>query len=172
MKSVLFLSKLFQDIKMQYWSTELEVTELIWVVKKIRYIIEVTVKNVIIYIDYVILIRISYQFSLNITVMKKLNLHLIWVSEYLQHFCLNIHYKSKKSNIILNALFWLSSNNNIHKHLVNQKNQLKMNNFILKVLQINLRTAVYIRILMKVSDQLQQNIKCKYVEELKWKCIL
>ncbi len=39
--------------------------------------IEVIVKNVIIYIDYVVSIRISYQFSLNITVMKKLNLHLI-----------------------------------------------------------------------------------------------
>ena len=39
--------------------------------------IEAAVKNVIIYIDYVISVRISYQFSLNITVMKKLNLHLI-----------------------------------------------------------------------------------------------
>jgi len=39
--------------------------------------IEVTVKNVIIYTDYVVLIRISYQFSLNITVVKKLNLYFI-----------------------------------------------------------------------------------------------
>ncbi len=77
MKSVLFLSRLLQDAEMQYWLTELEVTELIWVVKKIRHIIEVTVKNVIIYTDYVISIRISCQFSLNITVMKKLNLYLI-----------------------------------------------------------------------------------------------
>ncbi len=66
----------------------------------------------------------------------------------------------------------MSSNNDICECLVNQKNQLKMNNFILKVLQINLRTAVYVRILMKVSDQLWQNIKCKYDEELKWECIL
>jgi len=148
------------------------VTELIWVVKKIRYIIEATVKNVIIYIDYVISIKISCQFSLNITVMKKLNLHLIQVSKYLQCFCLNVHYKFKKLNIILDALFWLLSDNNICECLVNQKNQLKMNNFILKVLQINLRITVYMRILMKISDQLQQNIKCKYVEELKWEYIL
>jgi len=39
--------------------------------------IEVMIKNVIIYIDYAVLIKISCQFSLNITVMKKLNLHLI-----------------------------------------------------------------------------------------------
>ncbi len=47
-----------------------------------------------------------------------------------------------------------------------------MNNFILKVLQINLRTAIYIRILMKILDQLWQNIKHEYTEESKWKHIL
>ncbi len=47
-----------------------------------------------------------------------------------------------------------------------------MNNFILKVLQTDLRTVTYVRILMKVSDQLQQNIKHEYTEESKWKCIL
>jgi len=39
--------------------------------------IEVTAKNVIIYTDYVVSIRISCQFSLNITAVKKLNLCLI-----------------------------------------------------------------------------------------------
>ncbi len=66
----------------------------------------------------------------------------------------------------------MSSDNNICECLVNQKNQLKTDNFILKVLQIDLRTAVYVRILMKVSDQLWQNIKCKYDEESKWEHIL
>ncbi len=94
------------------------------------------------------------------------------MSEYLQYFYLNIHYKSEKSNIISDALFQLPSDNDICEHLVNWKNQLKMNNFILKVLQINLRTAVYVKILMKVSDQLWQNIKHEYDEELKWEHIL
>jgi len=39
--------------------------------------IEVMIKNVIIYTDYVISVEISCQFSLNIIMMKKLNLHLI-----------------------------------------------------------------------------------------------
>jgi len=60
MKSVLFLSRLLQDIKMQYWLTELEVTELIWIVKKIRHIIEVTAKNVIIYTDHAVSVKISH----------------------------------------------------------------------------------------------------------------
>ena len=146
--------------------------ELIWVVKKIRHIIEVMIKNVIIYTDYVISVRISHQFSLNITAVKKLNLYLIQTSKYLQYFHLNIYYKFKRSNIILDALSWLFSNNNIYEHLVNQKNQLKTDNFILKVLQINLRIIIYVKILIKVSDQLWQNIKYKYVKESKWECIL
>jgi len=104
--------------------------------------------------------------------VKKLNLCLIQASEYLQRFCLNIHYKPKKSNIISDALSQLSSNNNICKQLVNQKNQLKTDNFILKALQVNSRTATYMKILMKVSDQLWQDIKHEYAEELKWEHIL
>jgi len=66
--------------------------------------IEVMTENVIIYTDYVISVKISCQFSLNITAVKKLNLYLIQASEYLQCFCLNVHYKSEKSNIISDAL--------------------------------------------------------------------
>jgi len=89
------------------------------------------------------------------------------MSEYLQHFHLNICYKSEKLNIISDALSQLLSNNNICECLVNQKNQSEMNNFILKVLQTDLRITVYVKILMKVSDQLWQNIKHEYDEESK-----
>ncbi len=39
-------------------------------------------------------------------------------------------------------------------------------------MQTDLRITVYIKILMKVLDQLWQNIKCKYVEKSKWEHIL
>jgi len=67
--------------------------------------IEATTKNVIIYTDHAASVKISCQFSLNITAVKKLNLYLIQASEYLQCFYLNIHYKFERSNIILDALF-------------------------------------------------------------------
>jgi len=38
------------------------------------------------------------------TSIKKQNLYLIYISKYLQHFNLNVHHKSKKQHIILNAL--------------------------------------------------------------------
>ncbi len=36
--------------------------------------------------------------------IKKQNLYLMHASKYLQHFNLNIHYKSKKQHIVLNIL--------------------------------------------------------------------
>jgi len=61
----------------------------------------------------------------------------------------------------------LPSNNDICKCLANQKNQLKTDNFILKALQADLRMAAYVKTLMKVSDQLWQDIKHEYSEESK-----
>ena len=66
--------------------------------------IEVTECITIIYTDYSAAVFIVQQSSLNIVNINKLNLHLICISEYLQHFSLNIHYKSGKINIISDAL--------------------------------------------------------------------
>ena len=74
--------------------------------------------------------------------------------KYLQHFYLKIHYKSEKSNIILDALFQLFNNNDIYECLVNQKNKTEINIFILKDLHANLQTVFYMKILMKVLDKL------------------
>lgn len=42
MKPILFLSRLLTDTETRYWPTELEIAGLVWVVKKIRHIIEAT----------------------------------------------------------------------------------------------------------------------------------
>lgn len=151
---------------------KLEVTELIWIVKKIKHIIETATQKVIIYTNHAASVDINWQSSLNITAMKKLNLYLIQTFKYLQYFHLNIHYKLRKLNIILDTLFWLLSNNNICECLVNQENKTETDIFILKDLYTNLQTAVYVRILMKVSDKLWQNIKYRYIKESRWKYIL
>jgi len=71
--------------------------------------IEAVKSTTIIYTDHSVTIFIVQQTSLNIMTMKKLNLRLVCVLEYLQCFCLNIHYKSKKTNTISNILFRLTS---------------------------------------------------------------
>ena len=108
-ESILFLSCLLTDVKMWYWSTELKVADIVWVVKKVHHMIEVTEQFTIIYTDHFTTVFIVQQFSLNIINIKKLNLCLICVFKYLQHFHLDVWYKSGKTNIVLNTLSQLTS---------------------------------------------------------------
>jgi hypothetical protein len=85
--------------KTHYWSTKLEVTKLIWVLKKTHHLIEAAEQSTIIYIDHTAAVEIEHQFSLNTTAVKKLNLRLVRASEYLQRFRLKIQYKSGKPTL-------------------------------------------------------------------------
>jgi len=115
MKPILFLSQLLTDVETHYWPTKLKVTELIWVLKKTRHLIEATEQSTIMYINHTAAVEIEHQFSLNTTAVKKLNLRLVRASEYLQCFQLKVWYKSEKTNIISDALFRLLSSNNVYK---------------------------------------------------------
>ena len=58
----------------------------------------------IIYIDYFITIDITRQTILLITLINRLNLRLIRVSDYIQRFNLTLKYIFNRINIILNIL--------------------------------------------------------------------
>ena len=51
--------------------------------KKIRYLIKASTSSIIIYIDYSAIIGLVRQISLNIVLVKKLNLRLVRAFEYL-----------------------------------------------------------------------------------------
>ena len=109
-KSILFLNKTLANAETQYWLTELEVTDLIWLVQKIHHMLKLAEKLTIVYTDHSATLSIFCQFSLTLTTsIDKLNLQLVWVSEYLQRFCLNIWHKADKINIVLDTLSWLIS---------------------------------------------------------------
>lgn len=78
-------------------------------VKKIRYLIEASVKIIIIYTDHSAAIGIVRQSSMNITSTEKLNLRLIRASEYLQRFRIKIRHKPGKVNVIPDTLSRLAS---------------------------------------------------------------
>jgi len=125
-------------------------------------------QSTIVYTDYAAAVEIKCQFSLNTTAVKKLNLRLVRVSEYLQRFQLKIQYKSEKTNIISNTLFRLLSSNNVHKRLASREYQPESDESILKALQVNVSTATYAETLMKVSPELQQRLKNDYTKESRW----
>ena len=90
-KSILFLSKALTNVETQYWSTELEVTDLIWLVQKIHHMLKSAEKSTIVYTDHSATLEIVHQLSLtSMTFIDKMNLWLICISEYLQRFCLDI----------------------------------------------------------------------------------
>ena len=102
---ILFLSKLFNQAEKNYWPTELEIAGIIWVVKRIRYIVESTkTPSVIIYTDYSAAVPISRQTNLTTSSIDKLNLRLVRASQYLSSFDLLLRYKAGKSNTVPDAL--------------------------------------------------------------------
>ena len=101
MKLILFLSKALVNAETHYWLTELKVTDLIWLIQKIHHMLESAEKLTIIYTDHFITLSIVHQSSLtSITSIDKINLQLVYVSEYLQRFCLNVWHKKGKTNIV------------------------------------------------------------------------
>jgi hypothetical protein len=74
---ILFLSCRTSEAEKRYWPTELEVACLVWVLKKLRHIIESAKKPVIIYTDHSATIAIAQQTTLNTTSVEKSNLRLV-----------------------------------------------------------------------------------------------
>lgn len=107
-QSILFLSKLLASIKTRYWPTELKVAELVWMIQKIRHMIEAVNKPIIVQTDHSATSFIIRQVKLTTSFTDKLNLQLICFSQYLSQFELNIHYKLSKTHIVSDALSRLS----------------------------------------------------------------
>ena len=101
---ILFLSKMLNQAEANYWPTELEVAGLVWVVRKVRHMIESTKKPTIIYTDHSAAVPISKQASLTTSSTDKLNLRLVRASQYLSSFDLEVKHKAGKSNVVPDAL--------------------------------------------------------------------
>ena len=109
---ILYLSKLLNKTEQNYWPIELEMAVLVWTVKKICHIIELNeFWSVIAYTDHTVSINLAHSFTLSIFFCDKLNLHLVWASQYLSLFLLNVWHKSGSTNMISNALLWLKKVN-------------------------------------------------------------
>jgi hypothetical protein len=80
---VMFLSKALTGLETCYWPTELEVSGLVWIVKKVHHLIHASQKPAIIFSDHSTAVGISNQTSLTTTTASdKLNLKLVRDSAY------------------------------------------------------------------------------------------
>jgi hypothetical protein len=125
-KLIMFLSKIFIAIEKRYWSTKLKMTDVIWIVKKIRHLIENSRKSLtIIFIDHFVLSKIIKQTSFTSSNTDKLNLRWMRAFQYLSILSIEIRVKSEKFHIISNAFFRLFSIMNIDQSSIDEENVLK-----------------------------------------------
>ena len=117
---ILFFNRLMTNVETRYWSTKLKIVDIIWMLKKTRYIVKVFNNIIIIYIDHDVVLKITFQTTLFITFTNKLNFRLIRASNYIQRFNLEIRHKFDKQHVVSNVLFLLkdfSSTKILHRHL-------------------------------------------------------
>ena len=104
---ILFLSKMLTSAKQRYWSIEFEIAALVWIIKKVKHMIETITKTTVIFTNHSVSTSIVKQISHIFSNIDKLNLKLIKVFVYLSQFDLDVRYKSKKFNIVFDVLFRL-----------------------------------------------------------------
>ncbi|KAI0998999.1 hypothetical protein K3495_g9197 [Podosphaera aphanis] len=180
MQPILFLSRAATSAERNYWSTELEVACLVWIVRKVRHMIEAAKSPVIIYTDHAATRGIVSQTSLHTSSVEKLNLRLIRASEYLQRFKLDVRHKAGKENIIPDALSRL----HVKQQLADQRTQ-DPNYSELDALDalhgaVDIRTSalwdlgahVFHITTVQISNELRTQIEMSYVKDNHWAKIL
>ena len=100
----------------------------IWMIKRVRYMIEIVFKITMIFINYVANSAIINQIKLIFNNIDKFNLRFVRAFTYLSQFQLNIKYRFNKQHIISNVLFKLSIVNEFNDQL-NASNALNLNIF-------------------------------------------
>ncbi len=103
-KFIVFLSKILTSVEKRYWSTELEIAAVVWVIKKLHHIIRASKHSIIIWTNHSTTTVIVKQIKLSIINTNKLNLRLIKIAMYLSQFDLNVRHKAERDHVISNVL--------------------------------------------------------------------
>lgn len=104
-QSILFLNKQLSKAETRYWFTKFEMTDVIWIIKKLRHFIKSCKKSsVVIFIDHSVTIDLISQTSFITVNTDKLNLKLIQTFQFLSTLSIRIRIKPKRLHIISDAL--------------------------------------------------------------------
>ena len=134
----MFLSRLISSTKSKYWFTKLKIADLIWVLKKIKHLIESSKTFDIVYIDHETTLTIAKQTSFTTFSIDKLNLRLIRISEYIQRFDLTIKHKSEILHVMLDTLSRLFTMTLSDKQIQKNVDEKKLNVlFTISMTQMN-----------------------------------
>lgn len=147
-RSLMFLNRLLNSAETRYWSIEFELAELVWVLRKIRHLVESITTITVIYTDHDATLEIIKQITLFISSTDRLNLRLIRASNYVQRFNLNIRHKSDRLHLISNALSRLST-----QLFVSEINESELN-------------VLFTASLVEMTSEFRKRIITDYIENL------
>lgn len=167
LQPILFLSRQLKPAETRYWPTELEMAGIVWVVKKIRHLIEASTSNTIIYTDHSAAIGLVRQTSLNTTSVEKLNLRLIRASEYLQRFRIELRHKPGKTNIVPDALSRLASRD----YDTTGSDEAELDALIADAYPVSTIVDAYPVSMIQVSDDFKARVQQGY-QEPRWQRIM
>lgn len=109
-QSVMFLSKQLSEAEIRYWSTELEVAGVVWIVRKLRHLIESCKKSpTLVFTDHSATVGLVKQTSLITFNTDKLNLRLVRASQFLSTLSIHIRVKPERFHVVPDALSRLKS---------------------------------------------------------------
>ena len=155
-ESIMFLSRFLISAKMNYWSIELKMTILIWIVKKIKHLIEFSKFSIMIQIDHSVTVEICKQKLITATnSFIRSNIRFVKVFQYLSQFSLNVRHKFEKDNIVSNAFFRLSNTDVVS---FEKENYSEFDAFY-----------VYNTTLIKINKDFSNRIVQNYINDSKWK---
>ena len=153
--------------KIKYWFIELKLCDLMWIMRRVRYIIETFIMFIIIYIDHVVNTFIIKQTTLNSININKFNLRLIWIFIYFFQFRLNIKHKSNKNHVIFNALSRFFFDNNRINNQFNFENFLNFDIFHKNIIDSFVDSNIYVfqKFLIIMFDAFRKQILKNYVKK-------
>ena len=166
---ILFLSRMLSEIETRYWSTELKMCDFVWIVRRIRHMIE-TIKNItMMFTDHAVNIFIVKQITMNSSNTNKLNLRFVRVSIYLSQFKLEVKYRSEKNHIVFDVLSRLTSEN--EKTERNLENILDFDNYHENIIDLFDDSDCYVfqDTLIAMSKKFKKEIKNDYQQEKMWR---
>ena len=96
-ESILFLNRLLTNVETKYWFIELKFADIVWVLKKIRHLIDFSKQRlIIIFTNHDAILNIVKQTSIITIFIDKFNLWLVRVFDYIQRFDFELRHKSNK----------------------------------------------------------------------------
>lgn len=167
---ILFLSRLLTDPERRYWPTELEMAGLVWVVKRIRHMIESAKATTVIFTDHSANPSIVKQTTLNSGNTDKLNLRLVRASAYLSQFNIDVRYKTGKSNVIPDALSRLPSNNSTRDSA--NLDTLEIDNYHNAIEDISTLNHAFQGSLVSMTSEFKARLIQGYSKEKSWSKII